>query len=116
MPRIEACLNCRCKTPLAYWHEHDGLCERCVGKGIKPSLEKVERVEEWPAPPEEIMKPPIGIEPHCIWQETRMLELSKVIQRYMLAGLYTGVVLGWVRELKRLLTNYEGPEPENINR
>jgi len=54
-------------------------------------------------------KPPIGIEPKSIWEETRMLELSKAIQRQFLAGIYTGAVLDWARELKRLLSHYDPP-------
>ncbi len=49
MPRIEPCRNCRGKTPLVFWREHDRLCEHCAevsGAEAKPISETLAAAEQ----------------------------------------------------------------------
>lgn len=45
--------------------------------------------------------PPIGIKPRKIWLESRFLELSGAINRYVNAGM--GVPVEWIIEYNELL-------------
>lgn len=46
-------------------------------------------------------KPPIGIVPHFIWVDKRILEILEAFERYSNAG--KAVPVEWVTELRKLI-------------
>lgn len=49
----------------------------------------------------ETVKPPLGIVPHCIWVDKRIVEILDAVERYSIVGKV--VPVEWVEELWKLI-------------
>jgi len=51
-------------------------------------------------------KPPIGLIPENIWEQQRIEDLSKAINRYIMNGVFSPQINIWIDELQKRLRNF----------